>query len=210
MDPQTTASPGGPGAPNGSASPESLLATAHNLAAKHRAGGGSTEEQRAKWREKARRQRDKKMGLGGGPSPVVPTEPDGFAGGAPVADPVLDPALLRSCLEAGLSTLNELAVSHVTRRTFRVTEDKALALEIGTGVDISKPRLNLLCDTGVVILQKYQLVGQYFPEIAFSLGLASWGLQFARVMKRLDEMEAQRLLSEKAERAAKEPPKQTA
>jgi hypothetical protein len=193
----------GAGAAGGSPTPEALLATAHDVARKHRAG--STEEQRAKWREKYRRNRDAKLATGGAPVGPAPTLPSGGEGIPAGPDPVLDPALLRSCLEAGLSTLNELAVTHVTRRTFRVTEDRQLALEIGQGVDISKPRLNLLCDTGVVILQKYQLVGAYFPEIAFSLGLASWGLQFARVMKRLDEMEAQRLLSEKAERAAKEP-----
>jgi hypothetical protein len=118
---------------------------------------------------------------------------------------VLDPAVLRSCLEAGFSTVNELVVTHVTRRTFRVTEDRQLALEIGQGVDITKPRMNLLCDTGVVILQKYQLVGQYFPEIAFTLGLASWGLQIARVFKKLEHLEAQKLLREKAEKAKTEP-----
>lgn len=207
---ETTPRNGAPegGAAPGSGSPEALLATANELARKHRAG--STEEQRAKWREKYRKRRDASLATGGAPAPVVPTPGTAGEGLPPGPDPVLDPALLRTCLEAGLSTLNELAVTHVTRRTFRVTEDRQLALEIGQGVDITKPRLNLLCDTGVVILQKYQLVGAYFPEIAFSLGLASWGLQFARVMKRLDDMEAQRLLSEKAERAAKEPVKPAA
>jgi hypothetical protein len=100
---------------------------------------------------------------------------------------------VRSCLEAVVSTINDLGTGHVYRRTFRLTEDKALAMELGGAVDVTKPRMELIVTTGAVVLEKHALIGAHFPEFALLSALASWGVGFARVMKRLDEIEARRI-----------------
>lgn len=110
---------------------------------------------------------------------------------------MVDPALVRSCLEAVVGTLNDLGTGHVYRRTLRLTEDKALATELGHSVDVTKPRMELIVTTGTAVLERHALLGAHFPEFALGAALASWGLGFARVMKRLDELEAQRIAEKK-------------
>lgn len=124
----------------------------------------------------------------GAPAPAV--DPQAVS---PAPDPIVDPELVEACLRACVETVNDLATGHVYRRTLRLTEDKALANELGGSVDVTKPRADLIVKTGTVVLQKHALLGQHFPEIALGLGLASWGLGIGRVIRKLDEIEAKRI-----------------
>lgn len=191
MDTKTPGAESTPTSSAGGPTPEELGSLAQQ-AAERAQRAKSTPEQRAKWREKYYRKTGKVD-----PGSALQLEPAAPPVGAeeisPAPDPVVDPELVESCVRACVETINDLATGHVYRRTLRITEDKALAVELGGAVDVTKPRADLIVKTATVVLQKHALLGQHFPEIALGLGLASWGLGIGRVMKKLDEIEAQRI-----------------
>jgi hypothetical protein len=114
----------------------------------------------------------------------------------PCSVPALDPEIVRACLVAVFVTANETVTGAVARRVCSMTRtkenksgDRQLASELAAAVDITEPRKKLCVETGLLVLTKYQLIGEYFPEVALGLAVVSWGLQITRVFSRLDEME---------------------
>lgn len=163
--------------PAGTAGATTLSAAVDESNAKF-IGAGQPEKRKGGWPK----------GKPRGKGVVADSAPAPAAGG--LADsPPIDLELVRKSVKGILSAVDDLIGRKIYRFALHVSEqDKGFATSIVHEMEMTPDEKDIISNLSGVICQKYQLLGQYAPELLLGVCLAGYGTRTWLTLRKLRQL----------------------
>lgn len=115
------------------------------------------------------------------------------ATGGMVDSPPLDLELVRKSVRGILSALDDLVGRKIYRFALHVSDkDKGFATSIVHEMEMTPDEKDIISNLSGVICQKYQLLGQYAPELLLGVCLAGYGTRTWLTLRKLRQLAEER------------------
>ena len=117
---------------------------------------------------------------------------EGETGPSASVPPPIDPEVIREGIRAVCISIDETITSAVRGKAIAVTTDKAYADQLAEKVRQKESNRELIANLGTKLCEKYNVAGQYAPEIFFAFGMVAWLGPVVVVVRELKTLEAEK------------------
>jgi hypothetical protein len=168
--------PGAPETPSRDATKENVRRASDAVLAKHNVG---------------------KRGPGRPPTPGSPYSQAGKTGrvsptpqnqAAVPLPPPIDTAVIKQGVESLAKVVDGILCRKIYRITLKLSADKKLAEEFAAETGLTKDEADLIAGLAASLCEKYQLAGQYAPEILLTVTMAGYGWRQYSTFRKLEEL----------------------
>lgn len=156
---------------SGSPNAEAIKSVSQQVAAKHSGNGPETAPKRKRGRPAGSRNAPH-------PEPVPQVPPP----------PPVDPQLIVKSVQSVCVILDGVICRKIGRLAFQVTGDKGISEQMVSESALTKEESDLIANLSGVICMKYNLLGQYAPELMLMVSLSGYVIRVSLTLKRLKEL----------------------
>jgi len=113
----------------------------------------------------------------------------------------IDPEAVKQGVMSVLTMLDDAITGAIENEAHAVSKDATFAAKMAEKVKLREENRQMMGTMSAKVCEKYQILGQYAPELFLLVGLGTWALPVVTTVRELRRLKLK--LSEAAEKAAK-------